>query len=537
MQSTLSSSGSAHDFQSAVNVLLDGTETESTVTTPTPSNNGIDLANTQAANAGRGSTVPQYSPMAAATDTTQHTQQLNTQTPNDPLTYTPPVPLNSLLADSNTVRYNTGFHNSHETEAVKGALPVGQNNPQRCPFNLYPEQISGTAFTKGRANNQSSWCYRIMPSVALNQRSIATDAYPHWCSDPKQGVVVDEPLRWGPPNLSTSSVSASGETEPSPRNFIDSIFTFATNQLGALSWYDTQEPMGNTYFCNSNAEMMVVPQAGGLKIKTEMGVIFVEPKEIAVIPKGIKFQADPIEQGSRGYMCESFESNFKLPDRGPIGANGLANERDFQYPTAGYEKKTFDESAPGKLIKKRDHQFFQQEIQHSPLNVVAWHGTYAPFKYALERFNTMNTVSFDHPDPSIFTVMTAPSSDPGTANIDFVIFPSRWMVAEDTFRPPYFHENIMAEAMISIHGVYDAKPSGFAPGGVSLHNPWSPHGPEAEVFKQASTETLSPMKLPDTLACMFESRETWYPTEQALNHPSRDENYLNCWSNFAAADI
>ena len=164
------------------------------------------------------------------------------------------------------------------------------------------------------------------------------------------------------------------------------------------------------------------------------------------------------------------------------------------------------------------------------IDVVGWHGNYAPYKYDLTRFNTMNTVSFDHPDPSIFTVLTSPSAKPGTANVDFVIFPPRWMVGEDTFRPPYFHRNVMSEYMGLINGVYDAKPAGgFEPGGGSLHNCMTPHGPETEAFNAASNAKLKPEYLGSTLAFMFESSLVYSPTRHGLETPALQKNYLNCW--------
>jgi homogentisate 1,2-dioxygenase len=232
-----------------------------------------------------------------------------------------------------------------------------------------------------------------------------------------------------------------------------------------------------------------------------------------------------VSEPSRGYICENRGSLLRLPDLGLIGSNGLANSRDFLTPVAAFE----DGDGDFEMIAKFGGKLFRAPIDHSPLDVVAWHGNYAPYKYDLRRFNAINSVSFDHPDPSIFTVLTSPSDTPGTANIDFVIFPPRWMIAEHTFRPPYFHRNIMNEYMGLIFGVYDAKAEGFTPGGASLHNCMSGHGPDAATFEQASSATLEPRYLGDTLAFMFETRLPLHPTQTALAAPQLQRDYWKCW--------
>ena len=182
------------------------------------------------------------------------------------------------------------------------------------------------------------------------------------------------------------------------------------------------------------------------------------------------------------------------------------------------------------LVAKFSGRLWATRLDHSPLDVVAWHGNYAPYKYDLARFNSINTVSFDHPDPSIFTVLTSASDTPGMANIDVVIFPPRWLVAEHTFRPPYFHRNLMSEFMGLIHGAYDAKAEGFLPGGASLHNSMSPHGPDAETFGKATSAELAPQRLGDTLAFMFESRYVYQPTPAALDADFRQRDYVDVWA-------
>ena len=418
--------------------------------------------------------------------------------------------------------YQNGFRNQFSTEALPGALPVGQNSPQRCPYGLYAEQLSGSAFTAPRHQNLRSWLYRIRPSALqsayrpLPDRSVETAPLQNPASDPNQ-------MRWDPLPIPTE-----------PTDFIDGLITMAANgdtstQTGCgVHVFAFNTNMTHRFFYNADGELLIVPQLGSLVVRTEMGVLEVASGEIAVIPRGIKFQVRLGEgtAAARGYVCENYGSPLELPGLGPIGANGLANPRDFLSPVAAYE----DLTGKFELITKFSGRFWSADLGHSPLDVVAWHGNVAPYKYDLARFNTINTVSFDHPDPSIFTVLTSASDTPGMANIDFVIFPPRWMVAENTFRPPYFHRNLMSEFMGLIHGEYDAKAEGFVPGGASLHNCMSPHGPDADTFNKASSTELKPQYQGNTLAFMFESRYVFQPTETALNSDHRQRDYASVWS-------
>lgn len=413
--------------------------------------------------------------------------------------------------------YLTGFGNEHETEALPGALPRGRFNPQRVAYGLYAEQFSSTAFTAPRARNRRSWLYRIRPSVA--QGDYEAVAHPALATAPLEGTVPPSMMRWDPPPVPAD-----------PADFIDGLLTYAANgsaeaQTGiAIHYYLANRSM-ERYFCNADGEMLLVPQQGALTLRTEFGVLAVAPGEIALLPRGMKFAVD-VDGAARGYIAENYGQLFELPERGPVGANGYANDRDFLYPVAAYEDR--DETC--ELITKFLGRLYRCDLDHSPLDVVAWTGSSAPCKYDLARFNVINTVSFDHPDPSIFTVLTSPSGEPGVANMDFVIFPERWMVAEDTFRPPWYHRNVMSEFMGLIRGVYDAKEAGFVPGGASLHNAMSPHGPEAAVFEKASQAALKPEYYRDTLAFMFESRYVFKPTEQALASPLRQLDYPECWA-------
>lgn len=401
-----------------------------------------------------------------------------------------------------TPGYQSGFGNGFETEALPGALPQGRNSPQRCAYGLYAEQLSGSPFTAPRASNERSWLYRIRPTVANWGRFQPMDRR-HWRTAPNgaEGAGVEmapAPLRWDPLPLPAGSLS-----------LIEGIHTITTaGDAGAMTGmaahvYLATRSMVDEVFYNADGEMLFVPQQGALRLVTEFGVIDAAPGEIAVIPRGVKFRAELPDGAARGYLCENYGGALTLPERGPIGANCLANPRDFLTPVAAYE----DRDAPTTLMVKWGGSLWASEIAHSPLDVVAWHGNYAPYKYDLRRYSPVGPILFDHADPSIFTVLTAPSETPGTANIDFVIFPERWMVAEDTFRPPWYHMNVMSEFMGLIYGVYDAKPGGgFAPGGFSLHNTMLPHGPDMAAFEGASQAELKPHKLTGTLAFMFETR-------------------------------
>ncbi|MBQ4810725.1 homogentisate 1,2-dioxygenase [Pseudoalteromonas luteoviolacea] len=420
---------------------------------------------------------------------------------------------------STEFEYMTGFGNEFETEALPGALPVGQFSPQKVKYDLYAEQYNTTAFTAPRAENRRNWFYRIRPSVLQGEYEAMDNGLV------RTGPITEVPtppsmLRWNPVDVPSEKT-----------DFIDGLITMAANgsansQVGiGIHVYVANASMEGRYFYNADGELLFVPQQGELVLHTECGKLDIKPGEIAVIPRGLKFRVELISETVRGYICENYGHPYILPERGPVGANGYTNERDFQYPVAAFE----DLEGDFELVAKFNGNLFRCDIGHSPLDVVAWTGNSGPYKYELSRFNVMNTVSFDHPDPSIFTVLTSPSGQEGVANVDFVIFPPRWMVAENTFRPPYYHRNIMSEFMGLIEGVYDAKEHGFVPGGMSLHNCMSPHGPEADVFEKASNAELEPQRYENTLAFMFESRYVISPTKYALEGKERQPNYADCW--------
>ncbi|MGH8032723.1 MAG: homogentisate 1,2-dioxygenase [Luteimonas sp.] len=420
--------------------------------------------------------------------------------------------------------YMSGFGNEFATEAVPGTLPDGQNSPQRVAHGLYAEQLSGTAFTAPRGVNRRSWLYRIRPA-AMHGR-FAPYAQPRLHDDFGDGPVSPDQLRWSPlPIPATGPVA--------PVDFVDGLFAMAGNGSAAaqhgvgIHMYAANASMADRFFYSADGELLIVPQQGALTIATELGVLAVAAQEIAVIPRGIRFRVAMPDGASRGYVCENFGAALRLPDLGPIGANGLANPRDFQTPMAAYE----DTQGDFELIAKFQGHLWRADIDHSPLDVVAWHGNYAPYKYDLRRFNAIGSIGFDHPDPSIFTVLTAPSDTPGTANMDFAIFPPRWLVAQHTFRPPWFHRNVASEFMGLVHGTYDAKAEGFAPGACSLHNCMSGHGPDAATFDKASAADLStPDVIADTMAFMFETRAVLRPTRQALDAAHRQRDYQQCWA-------
>ena len=417
--------------------------------------------------------------------------------------------------------YQGGFGNTFSSEAVKGALPVGRNSPQRVPHGLYPEVLSGTAFTAPRAQNLSTWTYRLRPSAM--QPASKRIANGLLRSGPFDAETPPNRLRWNPFPLPAK-----------PTDFVDGLVTIAGSgepaaQSGvAVHIYRANRPMSARYFSNADAEMMFVPQQGEIQLATELGIVDVRPGEIAVVPRGMKFRVGIANGDVRGYLCENYGAHFRLPELGPIGAQGLAQKRDFLAPVAAFE----DRGGRCELVTKFLGNLWATELSHSPLNVVAWHGNYVPYKYDLARFMVINTVSFDHPDPSIFTVLTSPSGEPGVANVDFVIFPPRWQVAEQTFRPPWFHRNVMSELMGLVHGVYDAKAEGFLPGGISIHNCMQPHGPDVPTFDKATNAELAPHKIGNSLAFMWESRWVFRPTKHALQAPQLQKDYDRVWDGF-----
>jgi homogentisate 1,2-dioxygenase len=424
----------------------------------------------------------------------------------------------AISADS--PNYLRGFGNEFSTEALPGALPVGQNSPQRCPYGLYAEQWSGTAFTAPRNTNRRSWLYRIRPALAH-------DAFRPAARDPFQGCAAaalpsPEPLRWDPLPLPAE-----------PTDFIEGLAPVAGNGAPdshagcGIYLYAANRSMQDRYFYSADGEWLLVPEHGVLTLDTELGRLEVSPQQMAVLPRGLRFRVSVPAGGARGFACENHGVPLRLPELGPIGSNGLANPRDFETPVARFE----DRETPAELLAKFDGRLWRAALDHSPLDVVAWHGTNVPYRYDLRRFNTMGSISYDHPDPSIFAVLQSPSDTPGTSNLDFVVFAPRWLVMQHSFRPPWFHRNVASEYLGLISGRYDAKSAGFAPGCASLHNCMTGHGPDTATFLRAlEADTTQPQQLTDTLAFMFETRAVLRPTRAALEgRPALQVGYRSCW--------
>ncbi|XP_055858165.1 homogentisate 1,2-dioxygenase [Episyrphus balteatus] len=422
------------------------------------------------------------------------------------------------------LKYLTGFgsHFSSEDPRCPNALPEGQNSPQKCAYGLYAEQLSGSAFTAPRAENTRTWFYRIRPSV-IHYPFEKFENVPNLTSDWNKQHPNPNQMRWRPFDIpATEKV-----------NFVEGLHTICgagdarTRHGIAIHVYLCNSSMENTAFYNSDGDFLIVPQQGTLNIITEFGKMKVGPNEIGVLQQGMKFSVQ-VEGPTRGYILEVFDNHFKLPDLGPIGANGLANPRDFQTPVAFFEDIEINEY---KIITKFQGALFLAKQRHSPFDVVAWHGNYVPYKYDLSKFMVINSVSFDHCDPSIFTVLTCPSERPGTAIADFVIFPPRWSVQENTFRPPYYHRNCMSEFMGLILGKYEAKEDGFMPGGASLHSMMTPHGPDKKCFEGASNALLKSERIADgTQAFMFESSLSMSVTRWGeVTCQKLEAKYYECW--------
>ncbi len=425
---------------------------------------------------------------------------------------------------TDALHYMTGFGGHFESEAVTGALPKGRNSPQRPAYGLYAEQLSGSSFTSPRHENRRSWLYRMRPTADHRPYSRYEGATLFAPVTPEEPIAPNR-LRWDPP-----------QDLPEGADFIDGMVTMLANRSPqdlegvAVHLYRASKSMDQRIFVDVDGELLILPQSGTPTIATELGRLEIAPGSIAVIPRGLKFRVELSEE-SRGYVAENFGLPLRLPELGPIGSNGLANPRDFETPVAWFE----DKDEPTEIVQKSLGHLWTTRLDHSPLDVVAWHGNLVPYRYDLSRFNTIGTISFDHPDPSIFTVLTSPSNVAGRANADFVIFPPRWMVAEDTFRPPWFHRNLMSEAMGLIHGSYDAKAEGFAPGGLSLHNLMSGHGPDVDSWRKASDAELRPVKIEGTMAFMVETCWPYRPTRWALERAQPD--YDLAWTGFPKAKL
>ena len=418
-----------------------------------------------------------------------------------------------------TLGYQAGFGNEFASEAVEGALPREQNSPQKTPFGLYVEEVNGTAFTAPRGVSRSSWTYRIRPSVThrpfrqIDARLVRSGPFNEAPPTPNQ-------LRWRP--LPVPSDAA---------DFVDGLITVGGNgdpaaQGGAaIHVYGANRSMHDRFFYDADGELLIVPQLGALRLHTEFGILEVQPAEVALVPRGIKFRVELIDAAARGFVLENYGLPFRLPDLGPIGTFGLANARDFLAPVAAFD----DRDGDMRIVAKYGGAIWEAEIDHSPLDIVAWRGNYVPFKYDLRRFQCINTVTFDHPDPSIYCVLASPTAVPGTSNVEFGCFPPRWIVAEHTFRPPPFHRNVASEFVALLQGAYIGKGESFAPGSASLHNCMAGHGPDAETYQRATSSDLQPQYLDDTMTFIIETQLPIRPTKWAIESDLLDRDYYKTW--------
>ncbi|WP_052730553.1 homogentisate 1,2-dioxygenase [Sphingomonas sp. SRS2] len=419
------------------------------------------------------------------------------------------------------LEYQKGFGNEFASEALAGALPVGQNSPQKSPLGLFSELVSGTAFSAPRSLNRRSYLFRIRPSVSqgvfgpLDNRNFLT---PPLDIEPYPG-----PLRWAPFAMPEA-----------PTDFIQGILTICGNgspkdHVGmAVHSFAANRSMDARAFSNADAECLILPQIGGLRLVTEIGILHVRPGEVALVPKGMKFRVDLLDGPIRGFLCENYGHPFVLPDLGLIGSHGLANAIDFEVPVAAYE----DKEGPVELVHKLAGSLWSAELDHSPFDVVAWRGNWTPSKFDMRRFMVMGALNFDHPDPSIFCALSSPSSSVSGGNLDFMVLPPRWMVAEHTFRPPGFHRNCVAEFLSVIQGSHEARSSSFPPGSVSVHNSWTPHGPDFATYEAAREADLAPVKIEDALVFMFETRFPLEVASQALEGKNRQREGHRGWEGF-----
>eukprot|EP00550_Attheya_septentrionalis_P011516 CAMPEP_0198303206 /NCGR_PEP_ID=MMETSP1449-20131203/56767_1 /TAXON_ID=420275 /ORGANISM="Attheya septentrionalis, Strain CCMP2084" /LENGTH=538 /DNA_ID=CAMNT_0044005693 /DNA_START=55 /DNA_END=1671 /DNA_ORIENTATION=+ len=485
--------------------------------------------------------------------------------------------------------YLLGFGNSFESEALPNALPRGRNNPRNVPYHLYAEQLNGTAFTSPRSCNRRTWLYRTHPSVhGTSSPLLPPDQLSHSKlfkgnnddNDDDDDSVVHtirnkpscfghcapqdltwdpNPMRWKPFSTNSSSETAQDHDFVSGCHLLASrpeqvsiyVYAFGQNMTSSSSSSSSTLPQMKKklqhHLYNSDGHFLIVPQGGpDLEIQTELGHLKVGHREIAVLPRGMMFSVNKGKREgqdddvARGYLLEVEEGHFQLPELGPIGSNGLVNVRDVCHPVASYDATpSTDDSQQQQqhvIWNKFGGQLFGRTQSHSPFNVVAWHGNYVPFKYDLNKFCAIGSVTYDHLDPSMYTVLTVPShGEAGTALCDFVVFPSNRIMATDsnTLRPPWFHRNVMTEFMGLLDGVYDAKQEdGFQPGGASLHSCMTPHGPDASSYQAAVTNPCtSPTALPPTagMAFMFETCHKLKLSPFSLSSPHRDLGYATCW--------
>jgi homogentisate 1,2-dioxygenase len=443
--------------------------------------------------------------------------------PGAPAVTSPGAPAVTLPGDG--LPYLAGFGRALQSEALPGALPRAQNSPRPAPYGLYCESINGTAFTVRRAENRRTWLYRIRPSLVQSRLEPATR--PRLAGRFDDGLTAPNLTRWRPLPLPPAE---------QPTDFVDGLATLAGAgdphlRTGlAIHLYAANADMRDRCFYDADGDLLLVPELGALRIRTELGWLRVRPGELAIMPRGIKFSVELPDGASRGVVLELYGNGFRLPERGPIGANGLADERHFLAPVAAYE----DRACPGyEVLVKHGGQLFRATIDHVPYDVVAWHGNHVPCKYDLAHFNAMGSVSFDHPDPSILTVLTCPLDDHGNNMADVLVFSGRWEVAEHTFRPPYYHRNVATEFsyIVALPEPY----SGFEKGAYFLSPSMTPHGISGRAHRQALEADDAPRRLPDgSIWVMFETALGLRLTPWAMASGNRDDAYHELWTDMPA---
>ncbi|KAH9874017.1 hypothetical protein IAQ61_004645 [Plenodomus lingam] len=412
--------------------------------------------------------------------------------------------------------YQAGWGNRHQSEVIPGTLPVAQNNPQEVRFGLYTEGITYSAFAAPRAHNYSTYMYRCRPAAAHNgyvpfeSKSNIQNCF--LSLNPKVATLPEQ-AEWRPFPL---------PKEEEKIDFANGLHTLAGSgdpnirEGLALYVYMINSSMERRAFCNADGDFLICAQLGTLDIVTEMGKIFLQPGEICVIQRGIRFCMNlaPDTKVARGYITEVWGSMWELPDLGPLGGHGLANPRDFLYPVAAIDDNLH---VDWQIVNKINGELVAIQQDHSPFDLVAWHGNVVPYKYDLTKFSSQNSTSIDHTDPSIFTVLTAKSRDPLTPLADFLWFGPRWDVATNTFRLPYFHRNSASEFLACLYGQGLGRSDDFQPGGGSFEGGHTPHGGFHEGYQHGMRihESQPEKILTEQLTIMIESSRLFLWTEWA----------------------
>ncbi|GLI78307.1 hypothetical protein PoHVEF18_006618 [Penicillium ochrochloron] len=397
-------------------------------------------------------------------------------------------------------KYLNGFNGYHQSEAAEGVIPLVINIPQKSKYGLHTERISGSSFTAPRKDSKQTWLYRLLPSTCHEDFSLLEN-HPFNLKNVLNSKYQYSPNRstWAPAQIAKEADFLTG------LQLIGGAGNPTMKEGLAYYAFTAGKSMpSNQAFYSADGDFLLAPQKGTLDIRTEMGYLRVRSNEICVVPRGIRFHVSLPAGPVRGFALELFEGHFELPELGPIGSTGLANIRDFEIPTASFDNSNVDTE----IIAKFAGQVHRTVHRGSIFNVAGWSGTYYPFKYDLGKFNTIGSVSYDHTDPSIFTVLTAPSSVPGEAVVDVAVFGPRWLVMEKSYRPPYFHRNTMSEFAFVIKGGFDVTPLPPQLEGLFLlSNTMCAHGADPESWKQATEKELVPEKIPPgNLGMMFESK-------------------------------